>query len=181
MSYAYKNLKSHQNQSSGLAEQILIAPMSWITEPAVPTAPFTNPGDEVTVKTAHTFAATKGFTKHQLAPQKAKLDIKTKGELGANGHSQELEVFIPGSYAQAHEQMKKWMNTPLMAMIKDANPGSKMYYQLGYDENLAAWLVPDFMTATTKDGIKGFTVKITYDDGALLYDATTNEPTILAD
>ncbi len=179
MNYVYKNLKTPKNIPSGLAEFVLIAPMAWITALSVPTAPFNDPGDEITITTAHTFAQGKGFAKHQLAPQKNKLDIKSRGELALQGQMQELDIFIPGSYAQVHEQMKKFQNTPVVALAKDANSEADMYYQLGND-TLSAWMTVDFSTGTTKDGVKGYAAKITFDGGPLIYNPGA-EPVVIAD
>jgi hypothetical protein len=177
--YAYKNLKTPKNIPSGLAEFVLIAPLAWISALSVPVAPFTNPGDEITIKTEHTFITGKGFVKHQLAPQKNKLDIKSRGEIGLNGQSQDLEVFIPGSYLQVHEQMKNWENNPLIVLAKDANSDADLWHQLGTD-TVSAWMQVDFSTGTTKDGVKGYTAKIMFDGSPLFYN-TGDEPVILAD
>ena len=177
--YPYKNLKTPQNVPSGIAEFVLIAPLAWITALSVPVAPFNNPGDEITITTAHTFAAQKGFVKHQLAPQKNKLDIKSRGEIGLNGQSQDLEVFIPGSYVQVHEQMKNFENTPLIVLAKDANSEADLWHQLGCD-TVSAWLHADFSTGTTKDGVKGYVAKIIYDGSPLFY-STGAEPVVIAD
>ncbi len=177
--YPYKNLKTPKNVPSGLAEFVLIAPLAWITALSVPVAPFTNAGDEITITTAHTFATGKGFTKHQLAPQKNKLDIKSRGEIGLNGQSQDLEVFIPGSYVEAHEQVKNLKNTPLIVLAKDANSDADLWHQLGTD-TVSAWLQADFTTGTTKDGVKGYAAKIIFDGSPLFYN-TGAEPVVIAD
>ena len=175
--YAYENLTSPQNVPSGIAEFALIAPMAWITTLAVPVAPFTNPGDEMTITTAHTFATGKGFAKHQLAPQKNKLDIKSRGEVGVSGQSQDAEIFVPGSYTQVHEQVSNLLNTPLLVLLKDANSAADLYHQLGTD-TVSAWLTADFSTGTTKDGQKGYTLKIVFDGSPLFY-KTGSAPVLL--
>lgn len=167
--YAYQNLKSPQNISSGVADKIFVAPKAWIDDLKVPTAPFTNPGDEITTVDTHIFAAGKGFAEFQLAPQKNSLAIKPKGDLGLNGQTVEVKIFLPGSYAEAHEQVKNLMNTPLIAILPDSNCGANLNYQLGCD-CMGAYLVADFTTGTTKDGVKGYEATITYDDGITIYE-----------
>lgn len=174
---AYGNLDNPQNVKSGVAEFVLIAKKSWFAVNGIkaPLAPFTNPGDSITIKTPHEFKYITGsagpkymFTHYQLAPQKNKLDIKTKGDLGTNGQNSEVEIFIPGSYAEVHERVRDLLNQPLIVIVKDSTCAANLNYQLGCDCQFA-WLTGDFTTATTKDGAKGYTCKIMYDDGAQFY------------
>jgi hypothetical protein len=163
MSYAYKNLKTPRNTGSGVADFVLIAPVYDFEEGGikVPVAPFTDPGDEVTIKGSHVFKSERAFAKFQLAPEKNKLDATTIGDKGFNKLDQTLEVFIPGSYAEAHEAVKNLLNTPLIALSPDADCGANMYYQLG-TSCVYAFLTVDFSTGTTKDGNKGYIGKINY-------------------
>ena len=62
----YSNLTAPTRIASGLSEFALIAPLSTITTQGVPTAPFTNPGDSITITTEHTFATGKGFNNINL-------------------------------------------------------------------------------------------------------------------
>ena len=94
--------------------------------------------------------------------------MKTRGEIGLNGQNQEVDIFIPGSYAQAHEQVKNLLNVPLMVLVKDSDQSSDFWLQLG-SENCSAWLTAEFTTGTTKDGVKGYAFKIIYDGGILIY------------
>lgn len=55
MVYDFKNLGQPKNTDSGLGEFLLVAPKEWFETISVPTAPFSSPGDSVTVKTAHIF------------------------------------------------------------------------------------------------------------------------------
>lgn len=43
------------NTDSGIGDHVLIAPKAWFETIGVPQAPFTRPGDSVTIKTANTF------------------------------------------------------------------------------------------------------------------------------
>lgn len=174
---AYSNLQTHQNLGSGIAEYALLAKAEWFAANGIkaPVAPFTAEGDSITIKDPHVFKYITGstgpkyaFTKYALAPQKNKLDIKTKGDLGSNGQMTEVEIFIPGSYAQVHARVRSLLNVPLVVLVKDSNCSANMYYQLGCDCQFA-YLTGDFTTATTKDGAKGYTLKLTYDDGAQIY------------
>jgi hypothetical protein len=167
--YAYKNLLEPQNVGSGIAEFILLAPVSWFTTIATPTAPFTNQGDSITVTADHEFIDGKGFAKMQLAPRKNKFDLKSIGDIGLNKQvTDAIEIFVPGSYAEVHEQMRNLLNTPLIVLVKDCDCDFETYYQFGCDCQYS-WATFDFSTGTTIDGNKGFMGKIIHDGGLFIY------------
>ncbi len=252
------------NVESGLGEYLLIAPKPWFDVIASPQAPFTKPGDSVTVKTAHTFktpantnvratagtvtlsaqvvtgiavsgggsgygttapavtitggggtgaaatailvdgvvdsilitsggtgyssaptvsiaappASAYGYVKYELLPQKNKLGGKNRGDLGANGKNWELEFIIAGSGAALMEQMEAVLNTPHLVLAPDANCDAGFFYQLGCD-CLSAWVTSDFETGTTKDGMKGYVCKATFDGKARIYKVNA-DPVLLA-
>jgi hypothetical protein len=167
------NLDGAENVNGGISDLFYVAPKSWfdVNGIKVPTAPFAVPGDEITVKDTHTFLAGKGFVAIQSPPQKNKLNIKSKGDIGSNGQMSEFDFFVAGTSAAIHEQFKNFLNTPLLVALPDANCAAGLVYQLGCDCQ-SAWLTIDWESATTKDGSKGFMGKITYDDGALFYGGT---------
>ena len=178
--YAFKNLKESKNTDSGIADFVLIAPVSDFIEGGIkcPKAPFTDPGDEVTVKENHGFKDGRAFAKFLLAPEKNQLSGTTIGDLGFQKMDQSLEIFIPGSYAEVHEAAKNLINRPLVVLAKDSNCPANMYYQLGCDCTYA-WAKMDFTTGTTRDGIKGYKGTITYLNGYIqLY---AGEVSVLAD
>lgn len=167
MAYSYAHLKTPKNTGSGVGDFILLAPVAWLTDIKCPEAPFSAPGDEVTIKTPHVFDTGKGFVRYALAPEKNQLNAKTIGDKGFQKFDQEYDIFVPGSYAELHEAMKNWLNTPLIALGKDADCSADMWYQLGCD-CVYAYMSVDFSTGTTKDGQKGYNGKITYSGGSIL-------------
>lgn len=171
--YSFQNLIAPKNTRSGVAEQLLLAPVSWFDVNGIkaPVAPFTNQGDSITITTAHTFLTGKAFVKMQLAPQKNKLDLTTVGDLGLSRQNGSIDIFVPGSYAEVHEQMQAFLNQPLIALIKDAECAADLWYQFGNDCTYA-WLTFDFSTGTTKDGVKGFSGKVTFDGSLQIYNVT---------
>ena len=172
MSYTFKKLVTPQKVASGVAENCFFAPRADFATIAVPTAPFTNQGDSITITGDHTFGAGKGFLAIQLAPQKNSLESKTRGDLGLNGLITDLKFFIPGSYKEVHEQSQKMLNTPMIFLIADSeSTGEDEFYQLGSDA-LGAYMTIDFTTGTTKDGVKGFMGTITYDAAVQFYTGT---------
>lgn len=180
--YAYQNLRTYANAGSGIAEYALLAPKSWFDVDGLksPVGPFgVTPGDEITIKTPHVFVTGKGFIYFTLAPEKNQLDGVTVGDTGFNKKNYSVKLFFPGSTPAQHEQMKNLLNTPLVAIVKDANCGANMYYQLG-SECVSAYLTSDFHTGTTKDGVKGFEATLNFAGDLLFYDVTGG-PTILAD
>lgn len=175
--YAFEKLGSLGNVGGGMAEHIFIAPKAWITDLKTPVAPFAVPGDAITVKDAHVFAAGKGFLKFEAAPQKNTLGIKSKGDLGSNGQLSETAIFIPGNDIAAHELVRSLMNTPLIVLQPDAaltETGEQIVHQLG-DTLQSAWFTADWESATTASGSKGFAIKITYDSGSLFYTPVIEE------
>lgn len=179
--YAFRNLKQPQNTDSGVADFVLVAPVYDFAEGGIkcPAAPFTDPGDQVKIKTEHVFNDGRAFAKILLAPEKNQLSGTTIGDLGFQKMDQNLEIFIPGSYAEVHEAAKNLINTPLIVLAKDSNCPANMWYQLGCD-CVYAWAKMDFTTGTTREGIKGYKGTITYLQGYIqLYAA--GEPPVLSD
>jgi hypothetical protein len=182
--YVLKNLKAPKNTAAGVGEYMLLAKVSDFEENGIqcPEAPFTNPGDRVTITTPHVFKADKAFAKVFLAPDKNKLDGKSIGDIGFNKFDITLEVFMPGSYAELHEFAQETMNTPLIGLVPDSNcdGGEKMYYQLGCD-CVYARLTMDFQTETTKGNMKGYSGKLNYSGPGLRIYKPGAEPPVLGD
>ncbi|HRN80170.1 MAG TPA: hypothetical protein PKY29_04370 [Ferruginibacter sp.] len=171
---ALLNLKRPQNISSGVGEYVLLAPIDFFSSIKYPVGPHTTPGDEVTIKQTHLFKDGYGWLRFQLAPEKNDFNASTIGDKGFQKLSKQLNIVIPGSYAEAHEVMKNLLNTPLIAISPDSNCASGIFYQLG-TECVPAYMEHDFTTGTTRDGIKGYTARITSTLGFVqIY---TGEPT----
>jgi hypothetical protein len=182
MSYSFKNLRTPQNLSvRGVAEYALLAPKSYFEVNGIkaPVGPFINQGDMITITTPHVFTAGMGFLYFQLAPQKNQLDSETTGDRGLQSITSGIDIFVPGSYKEVHEQMQNLINVPCIAMQKDASCPDNLIYQLGCDCNFA-WLNWKFTTGTTKDGVKGFAVKVDY-DGAIQFYNVAGGPELMAD
>jgi hypothetical protein len=92
----------------------------------------------------------------------------------------EMKVFIPGSYADAHEMVANMINQPLIVLTKDSNCPAKMWYQLGCDCT-SAYLKADFSTGTTKDGVKGYSGTISWQNSYIQLYAQADGPEELAD
>jgi len=181
--YNFTNLLQPVNTTSGVSEYILVAPVYDFDVDGIkcPEAPFTVKGDQVKVKVPHVFLATKSFVKIICAPEKNQLNAKTIGDTGFNKFDFEYDFFVAGSYAELHEQMSNFLNTPLIVMAKDSNCSANLFYQLGCD-CVFAYMKLDFSTGTTKDGVKGYSGKVTYQNGAiLLYDVVGGPQLIPAD
>ncbi len=181
---AYKNLKAPVNTQSGVAEYVLIAQASDFTDGGIqcPVAPFEGQpeGESVQILTPHEFVADRGFAKVVLAPEKNSLDAKTIGDTLFQKLDFELKVFIPGSYAKVHEAIANFINTGLIVLIKDSNCPANMWYQLGCDCTFA-YLKADFSTGTTKDGVKGYSATITWQNSYVQLYSHVDGPEILAD
>lgn len=180
--YAYKNLRSYSNTEPGIAEFALIAPKSSFAVDGLksPVGPFgVTPGDMITIKVAHEFKEGLGFVYFALAPEKNELNTTTVGDTGFNKQNTEVKLVFPGSTPAQHEQLRQLLNQPLVAIIKDANCGANLYYQLGND-CASAYLTSDFKTGTTASGIKGFEATLKYSNGPLFYDVVGG-PEVIAD
>lgn len=178
-----RNQRKWTNSDSGIAAHALIAPVEFFvpgTGLKSPVAPFATAGDGITIKTKHDFQAGKGFIWFALAPQKNSLTAPISGDLGFYKQNQEATIFIPGSNPAIHETYQSLVNVPLIVLVKDSSKCSdKSYMQLG-TECEPAFLGGSFDTGTTKDGVKGFNVKVNY-DGPVMYYIVTDGPEILAD
>lgn len=178
-----KNKRSWSNSESGIAAHALIAPLDFFlanTGLKSPVAPFNVAGDGITIKTPHEFKDGKGFIYFALAPQKNSLSAPISGDLGFYKQNQEAAIFIPGSDPAIHETYQSLVNVPLIMLVKDSKLCSdKRYLQLG-TQCEPAFLGGAFNTGTTKDGVKGFDVKVNY-DGPIMYYIVDGGPQILAD
>lgn len=173
MSYNYNHVgkNGYKNVSSGVSEKIFLAPVGWFAANGIksPTAPFTNPGDEITVTETHQFTEGKGFVEHVCAPGKNTLAINTRGAAGTLSQNQEVTVFIPGNMEEVHEQVKNMINTPLIGLIKDVNCASGPCHQLGSDCQ-ALWMSnASWASATSKEGEKGYNITFQFDGSPLFY------------
>lgn len=182
--YVYSNLTSPVNTGSGISEYFLIAKASDFAVDGIqcPAAPFEGQprGESVQILTPHEFKAGRGFAKVDLAPEKNSLDAKTIGDILFQKLDFELKVFIPGSYAEAHEAVANYINQKLIVLVKDSNCPANMWYQLGCDCTFA-YLKADFSTGTTKDGVKGYSATISWQNAYVQLYAHVDGPEILAD
>lgn len=182
--YVYANLTAPTNTGSGISEYFLIAPASDFAVGGIqsPVAPFEGQprGESVQILTPHEFLVDRGFAKIVCAPEKNSLDAKTIGDLLFQKLDFELKVFIPGSYAEVHEAVANFINRQLIVLVKDANCPANMWYQLGND-CVFAYLKADFSTGTTKDGVKGYSGTISWQNAYVQLYAHVDGPEILAD
>lgn len=175
-----QNMRKWTNSESGIAAHALIAPLDFFTTLKSPVAPFNALGDQITIKSPHVFKTDKAFLWFQLAPQKNSLTAPISGDMGFHKQNQEATIFIPGSNPEIHEIYQSLVNVPLIVLVKDSTKcAENSYMQLG-SECEPAFLGGSFSTGTTKDGVKGFDVKVNY-DGPVMYYIVTGGPEIMAD
>lgn len=160
MSYTFDHLLNPQQTEPGIGEFALIAPLSWFAANGLK-KPGTGAGvgDEVVISENHVFLTNRGFVKFQLAPEKNQYNAETVGDKGFTKFRNAVELFVPGSYEEVHEAVKKLKNEPLCVLVKDSNCEVEMYYQVG-DACLGAWLTANFQTGTSAEGVKGYVVTI---------------------
>lgn len=158
--YAYTNLTSPKNSTSGIAEGVWLAPKDWFTSIKKPIAD-SNPGSEVVISENHTFLAKKGFVFFRLSPEKNAYETETIGDKGHTKFNHSVKIFVPGSYQEAHEQIKFFKDTPLIAIVRDSSCEENLYYQVG-NGCMGAWMQASFGTGTTIEGVKGYEITISY-------------------
>ncbi|MES2457230.1 MAG: hypothetical protein V4594_16870 [Bacteroidota bacterium] len=180
--YTFTNLMDPQNTASGISDFILLAAVADFEADGIkcPEAPFATPGDKVKITSPHVFKTDKAFAKIICAPEKNQLNVGSIGDTGFTKGDFNLEMFVPGSYAELHEAMGEYLNRPLIALVKDSNCGANQWYQLGCD-CVFANLKWDFSTGTTKDGVKGYKISVTYQNGYILLYDVAGGPEILGD
>ncbi len=168
----FTNLLELKNTKPGIGENVWFAPVAWFTpngiKKAIP--------DSVIIAEDHEFLPGKGFVKLQLAPRKNKLDVTSIGDLGLNKFFFELDIFLPGSYAELHEQVQNLLNVPLIVLCYDADCPIEFYYDLGTAEE-ASYLTVDFTTGVIQDGSKGYAGRIyTTSTAVWLYEGFITTP-----
>lgn len=179
INYNYRHIgtNGYKNVASGVSEVVYLAPKAAFTANGIksPVAPFTNPGDEMTINETHEFIEGQGFTKYQGAPGKNTLSINTRGMAGTLSQNQELLVFIPGNEIEVHEQVKNMMNVPFVGLVKDVNCADGPCHQVG-GVCQAVWLSnAPWVSGTSKDGEKGYTLTFQYDGSPMFYKGTITE------
>lgn len=176
---AYTNLSKPKNTKSGIAEWVWLAFIDDFATINKPPATGTKE-DRYTIATAHVFKdVANKFMKFRLLPGKNGLSMKTSGDAGAQRAATSVNIFIPGSYIEAHSTVSDMINQALMAIVKDAECSANQYYQIGGD-CAGAYLTVDFTTGTTVDGVKGYTGTIDCQDNFLYYNIVDG-PATLAD
>jgi hypothetical protein len=161
--YEFDNLVLTERETPGIADELYLAPVSWIKTIA--------PVENLTYVTqTHEFFPGYGFLKLLLAPEKNYLNVGTVGEKGSQGFDGRLNFFLPGSYALLHGTIAALLNQPVIAIARDVIAG--LAYQIG-SELHPAYLTPGFTTGTTKDGAKGYSNMLSaYANGLYLYDGS---------
>ncbi|MFC4261907.1 hypothetical protein ACFOWM_03390 [Ferruginibacter yonginensis] len=153
------SLVTLKNVITGLGDVIFLAPLDHFTTVKKPEPPFDTPGASVIIADTHEFMEGKHFYQFATAPEKNKLEAKTAGDKGSQYLDVMMEAILPGTYAEQHEFIKNIINKPCIALVYDADCAGHLRYQVGTECN-PAYVMADFSTGTTKDGIKGYTCTI---------------------
>lgn len=151
-----QNIKQPYNTSSGLGEKVFIALKDFFIDGGVKNS------TPVNIEIPHQFVkGLYGFIECQLLPQKNHLQVKTIADLASNRLEFDLEVVLPGAYAQLLFFSKQLLNKPLIVLATDFC-NSDIVYQIGTATS-PAYLESSFKTGTEKDGFKGsiFNIKTT--------------------
>lgn len=151
-----QNITSGSNTSSGLCETVYISLKEFFIDGGI------KPATPIKIEQHHQFAkGLYGFIECALMPQKNHLTVKPVADLLSNRFEFDLEVVLPGAYAELLHFSKQLLNKPLIVLVKDyCNTG--VTYQIGTATS-PAYLQSSFKTGTEKDGFKGliFNIKTT--------------------
>lgn len=123
-SYGFSDV---QNRFPGYTNNAWIAPKSAFTLLQEPAGPFTVLGDEVTVKTAHTFPVGEGFISVYCAPDTVEANGSAVGAKGARRFKWQPKIFIPGDGPALQAQVQLLLNDDVIIILKDSNcPGGPL-------------------------------------------------------
>lgn len=169
---AYGHIAKPNNTQTGFSD-FLIGIVSEFTTIQKPTPPFTNPGDSVTITTAHVPVATKGFYRGYIDKKKHMGKGDTAGSFGSKTLTNEFEVFYPGLDAIRLEFIKNIINEDVITLHRDANCDiDDVWLQLGNHCRFAE-VDANYTTGTFEPtGEKGVFLKVKFTGIPSIYDAT---------
>lgn len=137
-----------------------------------PTAPFTAPGDEVTIKTAHVPVTDRGFLRVYQDKKRHSGKGDPIGTSNARTFNNEFDVFIPGVDKVTMEWVKKAMRSQIITLHRDADCDNPQIIQLG-DGCKNAEIEINYTTGTFEPtGEKGFFGKVKWVGIPKFYEAT---------
>jgi len=154
----------------GLSD-FLIGVLSEFTTISAPVAPFTNPGDSVTIASAHVPATGKGFYRCYQVKTKHEGKSTSSGTFGAKTMKNEFKVFVPGTDAATLEFVMNIINEEVMTLHRDADCEDPNWFQLG-DGCTNAEIDSEFTTGTTDSGDKGYVLTVKWNGIPKVYAAT---------
>lgn len=135
-------------------------------------SPAVNPGDEVTIDTAHVPVATKGFYRIYQIKNKHTGKGDPTGAFGAKTLKNEYDVFIPGFDKVQMEWVKNIMNEEIFTLHRDVNCETDKWIQLG-DGCKPAEIDINYTIGTFEPtGEKGFFGKVKWTGIPKFYEAT---------
>lgn len=163
--------KTTESVEPGLSD-FLIGILKDFTTIAKPTPPFTNPGDEVAIVTAHVPVATKGFLRCYQVKEKHTAKGDAVGSAGARTLQNTASIFIPGFDKIQMELVKNLMNEEIMTLHRDADCSDTKWIQFG-DECRPAKFSANYTLGTFEPtGEKGIFAEIMWTGIPKFYEAT---------
>lgn len=166
MALTYQNLTTASNKASGLADFFYWAPVNSFDTNGIQCTPTqANAADNaslVKISVSHVFKTDYGFLRVNCAPFKNNIESNLVGDAGSMKVMNQLKVFVPGSYADVHAQIKLMLNEPMIVLVQDSNCEEQLFYQLGCECAAAYIVAGGFKSGTSKDGVKGYEITIEY-------------------
>lgn len=147
-------------QDPGHSPDLLFQDLNVFTALSVPSAS-ASPGDTLTITGDHTFPMGSGFINLSTYRDGAEVNGKSAGEPGFQIKDNSLTFVIVGDSAVIKEKAENMKNRPLIFLVRDPQPGSVRYQQLGTAENpCVVTAVEQTSGNKTKGGTKGYKITV---------------------
>jgi hypothetical protein len=167
----YTHIAQNKVVEPGLSD-FLLGLLSDFTTIQKPAAPFSNPGDEVRIKTAHVPATDKGFIRCYQVKQRHTGKGDPAGTFGAMSLNNEYDIFMPGFSPEQMEFVKNSMNDEWMTLHRNSDCDNDYWVQLG-DACRPARIEWNYTLGTFEPtGEKGFFGKVKWYGIPKFYEAT---------
>lgn len=130
--YVNNITKPTGTNASGLSNTLLIAPTSWLSTIAMPTATPTAPGDTIVITDDHEFTVTsplKGFVQVYTTPRSGEIKYSATGPLDSKGVLGTYEAKSPGINTALWEMLSQ--QDEFLVLAQDIDCANTQYYQLG--------------------------------------------------
>ena len=159
--YSNRVANAQAGQTGGYKPTLYFSKVSDIETIGRPIGVPVNPGDKVSITTAHVFKAAKAAIVWDAKMHSVTHKSTNVGDDGAKEFQHTIEVKFLGDNPVTFEQIQDMLNDQMIIWVKDADClGVDNYIQLG-DDCVPVEVAPELDGKTTKDGKKEYTIVFT--------------------